>query len=1066
VACNVASAADKLSFGPRPDWVILSKAPPPNDVSASAGHVQFLLADRQFHFTREADSYYAENSIRIRSPEGLSALGTLSLMWDPQTTEVTVHELRIVRGESVVDVLSSQSFTILRREKNLEYAALDGTLTATIQPSGLQVGDIVTFAFSMKRFDPVLAGMSEGLISGFPNLPMDRLRLRATWAKAANIQWKASDNLSASLEEHRERDEIELAGDIKDVQPLVQPEGAPLRFAQLREVQFSSFRGWKDISRLLAPHYDRAATLESGSALQKEIEKIRVASQDPVARVEAALALTEDQIRYVFLGMNSGGLIPAQADVTWTRRFGDCKAKTAFLLALLRGLGIDAQPVAVSMARGDGLNEKVPMVEWFDHVLVRASIGKRMIWLDGTRLGDRHLSNLPEPMFRWGLPLLSQGGDLIGVEARPLEQPSSDVKIRIDASKGAHVPAQFHVEAISHGDAGIGLNRAWTSLTAADLDRSLRETWKKQYNFIDIASVAVTFDESTATARSTMDGVAHMDWASDFYETDGLGLGYAATFQRSPGPHSDAPYAVSFPTYSRVTETIVLPHGGAGFSVEGEDISRTVGGTEYRRHAVIEKGVFTAEASVRALMPEFPAVEAKSVEQALREMSKQTLYIKKLPSYRETAADREQLTSKTPSTAAEFVTRGNQYLDDGSYDLATAEYTKALALDPKDDIALADRGLSEAQHGKMDEGGKDLDAAYALNPKNPVVFRGRAVLARKRGKMQDAIEALTTSLVLEPDNVFAYWQRAEIYEGLGNDDKALEDSAQVIRLQPDNYRMYWFRAGLLVHRKQYDQVATLAESELSVNSEDANAYASAAGLFERANRHDRAMASVNRAIELQPTEWMYLLRERIRESADLAGRRGDVEAALKEKPDSREARARLAHVQYLARQYQEEIGTLDDLLKNAKDSEYQLLRIVAQLKNTQSEAARRDLAEALARATRAREYNDICWQLAVANEELNTALEYCDKAIENSAGKVRYSDSRGFVLLRMSRYEDAAAEYTRALEMVPTFASSLYGRGIARLRLGEIDSGKADITSAHDLDWEVDRKFADYGLRQ
>jgi transglutaminase-like putative cysteine protease len=102
-----------------------------------------------------------------------------------------------------------------------------------------------------------------------------------------------------------------------------------------------------------------------------------------------ALRLVQDQIRYVFLGMNLGGYTPASAETTWARRFGDCKGKTALLVALLRELGIDAEPALVSTTAGDGLDQRLPTLQLFDHVIVRARIDKTIYWLDGARQGDR-----------------------------------------------------------------------------------------------------------------------------------------------------------------------------------------------------------------------------------------------------------------------------------------------------------------------------------------------------------------------------------------------------------------------------------------------------------------------------------------------------------------------------------------------------------------------------------------------------------------------------------------------------------------------------------------------------
>lgn len=57
-------------------------------------------------------------------------------------------------------------------------------------------------------------------------------------------------------------------------------------------------------------------------------------------RSQMALSLVEDRIRYVYVGLDGGNYRPANADETWEQKFGDCKAKTALLLAILRGLNI------------------------------------------------------------------------------------------------------------------------------------------------------------------------------------------------------------------------------------------------------------------------------------------------------------------------------------------------------------------------------------------------------------------------------------------------------------------------------------------------------------------------------------------------------------------------------------------------------------------------------------------------------------------------------------------------------------------------------------------------------
>ena len=403
------------------------------------------------------------------------------------------------------------------------------------------------------------------IVGGLPNLPIQHLRIRALWDPDVAIGWKASEPLTGMVEQHSGR-KNEVGVVLDNLEPLVQPKLAPARFAQLREVEFSSYRSWAEVSRQLAPLFDHAAQLSASSPMVAEIARIRATSSDPTARAEAALALVQDQIRYVYLGMNDGGLVPADVDLTWTRRFGDCKAKAVLLVALLRGLGIDAQPAAVSTIRGDGLDSKLPLVSWFDHVIVRAEISGKTYWLDGTRSGDRHLANVPDFQYHWALPLVRSGSELVAIPVQPLDVPDSETSLRIDASAGLAVPAPTHVELTVRRDAALAVKRAFANLTSSDADRRMRDFWKKQYDFVDVISVAQSFEEKTATQHWTMDGKATMDWADTYYEADGLGLGYKADLERTEGPHRDAPFAVAFPSYTRTTETWCFRMAVQGFT--------------------------------------------------------------------------------------------------------------------------------------------------------------------------------------------------------------------------------------------------------------------------------------------------------------------------------------------------------------------------------------------------------------------------------------------------------------------------------------------------------------------
>jgi hypothetical protein len=136
--------SEKPIIGPAPDWV-KPLALPAMPEKGDDAPVRFLLSDEQTRMEPGRIASYVDLALHIQTPQGLAA-GNLSFPWNPETDEITVHKLLIHRDGKIIDVLADgQTFTIVRREPNLESAMLDGMLTANIQPEGLQVGDVLEY---------------------------------------------------------------------------------------------------------------------------------------------------------------------------------------------------------------------------------------------------------------------------------------------------------------------------------------------------------------------------------------------------------------------------------------------------------------------------------------------------------------------------------------------------------------------------------------------------------------------------------------------------------------------------------------------------------------------------------------------------------------------------------------------------------------------------------------------------------------------------------------------------------------------------------------------------------
>lgn len=626
-------AGDKPEIGPPPAWVEAASIPAAPAADADTPAFVVLLDDRQRRFGAEADEFYRRRVVKVLKPEALTALGTVQVVWKPDTEDLTLNSLKIFRQGETVDVLSGAPFLVLRRETNLERAMLDGRLTATKQLEGLRIGDIIEFSSSVRRRDPVYQGRSE-IYDALQHVGVaGRVRMKETWATTKPIRWRKTEGLPEPVIS-KGASETVLLVDATDLKPPLPPRGAPPRFTRLGGLELTQFADWAEVSALMAPLYAKASVLKPGSPLLAEAARIKAASKDPKARAAAALQLVQEQTRYLLLAMNDGGYVPSTADETWARRFGDCKGKTVMLLALLRELGIEAEPALVHLTEGDGLDEALPRLGAFNHVLVRARIGGRVYWLDGTRTGDlRGLDAIPALPFRWALPVRAKGAVLERLDVPPVSRPQAGLMVRVDASAGLEAEAPVTIEVTARGDLAEQMRRALTSRTVEETERSLRETYSKTYSWMEIEKITWARSADgvmtiTITGRGRLTWRRNPDVGRREYRMPVSVARPNPLERRQPGPHRDAPYAVAHPIHSEASLELVLPDGGKGFAATGPQTDVDIAGVHLQNRVTLESGVARFYSSVRSFAREFPASEVEAVNALSRELSEEQVLVR------------------------------------------------------------------------------------------------------------------------------------------------------------------------------------------------------------------------------------------------------------------------------------------------------------------------------------------------------------------------------------------------------------------------------------------------------
>lgn len=498
----------QVQHGPAPEWAARSELMP---VPADAAGALFMRRqDTAVHLDDRGQLLYHAYQVRILHPNALQ-LGNLSIVWNPAAGAPVVHAIRVHRDGEVRDVLRDASFEILRREDQLEQAALDGNLTAVLRVPDLRVGDELEFGATLRASDPTLGKDDAGLLVVAPEPPPGRYHLRLSWEDGRKPAIRMTDDMRAIVRQGPQS----LDYRVDNPPAIALPRDAPPRYLWRRLVEYSHFAGWADMSRRFAPLYSTASRLEPASPLRQEAARIAAAHKEPLERAAAALKLVQQDVRYIYVGLDGGNLTPATADETWRRRYGDCKGKTALLLALLRELGIEAEAVAVNNAgQDDGLDERLPSPRMFDHVLVRAQVDGRHYWLDGTMPAVVPPGTAPLLPYQWVLPLTAQGSGLERLGWQPAARPDQVNLFEIDARDGFDQPARITSTAIHRGIDGVAQEVQFSALTPAQLlgvfrQQAIGNVWQT------IDNVEWRYDQKAQAGVLIISGTGMVDWDDD-----------------------------------------------------------------------------------------------------------------------------------------------------------------------------------------------------------------------------------------------------------------------------------------------------------------------------------------------------------------------------------------------------------------------------------------------------------------------------------------------------------------------------------------------------------------------
>ena len=324
----------------------------------------FLLDDGVVRYeTDGSGSQTYRQVVQILTPEGAERWGEESFGYSKDREKLTINWVRVL--DSTGKVISSKP---VHEQESLAPVAMEAPVYSDrmihrVSLGGVAPGTIVDYSYTVETTSPLIPGdifTSWSVITG-------RQTQRSRYV--LDLPEKMKPRI---LERHLtfKRQETTAKGrrvytwatqDVKKIDP--EPLAPDSVYGE--SIIIASRLTWGDVGKWYAGLAKGRYALDS--QIDRRTQEVLAGARtrdDTLSRIYRWVA---QDFRYVSLSLGIGGYQPHMPSMVFENKYGDCKDKATFFVAVVRKLGYSAYPVLLS-ADG-GVDSTIPSAHQFDHMI-------------------------------------------------------------------------------------------------------------------------------------------------------------------------------------------------------------------------------------------------------------------------------------------------------------------------------------------------------------------------------------------------------------------------------------------------------------------------------------------------------------------------------------------------------------------------------------------------------------------------------------------------------------------------------------------------------------------------
>ena len=376
--------------------------------------------------------------------------------------------------------------------------------------------------------------------------------------------------------------------------------------------------------------------------------------------------------------------------------------------------------------------------------------------------------------------------------------------------------------------------------------------------------------------------------------------------------------------------------------------------------------------------------------------------------------------------------KGRELEDQRLFRQAIEAYSSAIVLDQKNDAAFLHRAMSYYQTGDHTSAIADFSTSLAIQSNQSRAYIGRATARAAMGQIAPALEDISEALLRNSTYADAYLLRAQIYDRQGEADKAVAEYSTLLSFAPNSEKALLGRAAAHLHAGATQQAQVDCEEVSKINPISYGVYLCLAQVHLQNGNPDRAVAELGRAVGLaqtldQPLDFLTDTWKGLQRTGP--GPTAGPQPTATAQPSAGTVPPTPVESQPTT------VSAAGNPVPIAAPEPVAALPPPAMLSGPRTFSAPPPMRmSGLPQVAEAPGLERIA-RIRLAARQFEAAIPLLDRALTLDPELATAYNARGFSHLRLRRYAEAAGDFSKAIQLRPSYANAFHNRSVA-LNLG------------------------------